>query len=208
MKGLKRTIEFQGVVGVPKEYGKLQIENDFCVHCLRGKQVKCKHVKVNRHVREIGVLVHMDTQEMPTQSWNGKKHTLTMVEHISGVDSPAFIAKKSDVSVNAVNMLRWLRTQTGNKCKELQVDGAGEFIGPNTELRKYCARKGIIYRISIRYTPQSNGVAEAMNKKRQYCSLTIREENQVSEEVAQLVGEQLDIDYGPAPGEEENSDQE
>jgi hypothetical protein len=71
----------------------------------------------------------MNTQQMLIISWNGKKHTLAMVEHVSGVDSPAFLVKKSDVSTHAITQLRWLKTQTGNKCKELQVDGAGEFIG-------------------------------------------------------------------------------
>jgi hypothetical protein len=45
-KGLRRMIMYQGVIGLPKDYGKLQIDNDFCVQCLRGKQRKRKHVSI------------------------------------------------------------------------------------------------------------------------------------------------------------------
>jgi hypothetical protein len=172
--GLRRTIMYQGVIGLPKDYGKLRIENDFCVDCLRGKQKKSKHVRINRRKRKVGVLVHMDTQQQPIHSWDGKLHTLTFVEHESKVDIPSHLKLKSDVSDQAVRKLKWLKTVTGNKCKELQVDGAGEFIGANTVLRAYCEDKGITYRISVRMTPQSNGVAEAYNLVRTSCSITMR----------------------------------
>jgi hypothetical protein len=89
---------------------------------------------------------------------------------------PSFLKKKSDVSEYVV---RYLKCCTGNKCKELQVDGAGEFIGENTVLRQYCINKGIAYRISVRATPQSNGVAEAYNKVRTYTSTTMRKAGEV-----------------------------
>jgi hypothetical protein len=63
-----------------------------------GKQKKCKHVLIHRRTRKVGELVHMDTQQQPTPSWNGKLHTLTFVEHVSKVDKPSFLKLKSDVS--------------------------------------------------------------------------------------------------------------
>jgi hypothetical protein len=73
------------------------------------------HVPRTHRTRKVGELVHMDTQQQPVLSHDGKIHTLTFVENESRVDLPSFLKKKSDVSVWAVKWLKWLKRQTGNK---------------------------------------------------------------------------------------------
>ncbi len=84
-----------------------------------------------------------------------------MVEHVSGMAVLSQLAAKSEASDLMIPILRWSGTQTGNRFMELQVNGAGEYIGKHTDIFKFCESEGIQYRITVRHTPQSNGVAEA-----------------------------------------------
>lgn len=48
------------------------------------------------------------------------------------------------------------------KLSRLRCDNGREYL--STEMKNYCAGKGIQYEFTIRYTPQQNGVAERMNR--------------------------------------------
>jgi hypothetical protein len=181
LKGLARTIRYQGVIGLPKDYNKVLMDNHFCVYCLMGKQHKCSHSKLesNKKARKIGELFHSDHQIKPIISWNGMKYGVVMVEHVSGFVKLLPIQKKSQLSAVIIKALKWFATQIGRKAKEFQCDGGGEYIGPNTELHQYLDEEGMQYRISVARTPQSNGKAEVYGKIVCETGVTIRKAGKV-----------------------------
>jgi hypothetical protein len=64
-KGLRRTIRYKGVIGIPTDYGKLLLDHNFCIHCLQGKQSKCSHRTIARRERKPGELFHTDMEYKP-----------------------------------------------------------------------------------------------------------------------------------------------
>ena len=151
------------------------MDNHFCVHCLSGKQHKCVHTKLHeKRERKIGDLFHTDHQKKPVISWNKKEYGVILVENESGFCKLLPIQHKFNVSEVLIKALKWFACQIGRHAKELQCDGGGEFIGPNTEIHKYMEKKGMQYRISVARTPQSNGMAEVYGKLVCETGLTIR----------------------------------
>jgi hypothetical protein len=102
-----------------------------------------------------------------------------LVEHELRFCKMLVMHLKSEAGDLIIKALKWFERQTGQKCKELQCDGAGEFIGPNTSLYSFVIGRGMQYRISPPHTPQSNGVAEIYRKIHNETGLTIRKAGQV-----------------------------
>ena len=57
--------------------------------------------------------------------------------------------------------------------KIIQCDGASEFIGKNTDLGRYCAKKGIEIRKFSPSYPEENSVAEKTNETCWNCAQAI-----------------------------------
>ncbi|KAH9703677.1 hypothetical protein KPL70_011177 [Citrus sinensis] len=55
-----------------------------------------------------------------------------------------------------------VENQTGKKLKKLRTDNGLEFC--NQRFEKYCAEEGVVRHITVRLTPQQNGLAERMNR--------------------------------------------
>ena len=62
--------------------------------------------------------------------------------------------------------------KTGKKLKCVRSDNGGEYIGP---FDQYCRTQGIRHQMTVKKTPQQNGVAERMNRtmvERMRCMLS------------------------------------
>ena len=62
--------------------------------------------------------------------------------------------------------------ETGKKLKCVRSDNGGEYIGP---FDQYCRTQGIRHQMTVKKTPQQNGVAERMNRtmvERMRCMLS------------------------------------
>ena len=60
--------------------------------------------------------------------------------------------------------LKWkkmVETQTGRRVKRLRTNNGGEF--KNDPFQKVYEEIGIVRHLTVRHTPQQNGVAERMN---------------------------------------------
>jgi hypothetical protein len=140
--GLRRTIRFQGVQGLPKTYKELMNRKFICESCLKAKMTKCIHPPVFWRQWKIGQLMHADLHMKPIRSWNGKRYSLMCVEHVLKYCMVYFLAHKSDAFEFILIFITWLQRRTGNKLLAVQADGGGEFTG---ELYIWCGRKGITF---------------------------------------------------------------
>jgi hypothetical protein len=104
--GLRRTIKYQGVIGIPWDYGKLLLDHNFCVHCLQGKQCKCNHSAIKCRHREPGELFHTDMEYKPTMSWNKKQYSVVLVEHESQFCKMLFMHLKSKATDLIISALK------------------------------------------------------------------------------------------------------
>lgn len=67
-----------------------------------------------------------------------------------------------------------IETQTGKKIKRLRSDNGGEYT--SNPFHEVCQNEGIVRHLTVRGTPQQNGVAECMNRtlvdKVRWCMLS------------------------------------
>src|SRR5688572_12242740 len=72
-----------------------------------------------------------------------------------------FLKKKSDVFVTFKQWKALVEKQTGKKIKRLRTSNGLEFF--DGDFNKFCKDEGIVRHLTVRGTPQQNGVAERMN---------------------------------------------
>ena len=108
-------------------------------------------------------LVHSDLAEANVQSLGGGKYALTFKDDATSHGTVFILANK-----NAATVLKafkeyqaWAERQSGHKIKEIRVDRGTEYMG---EMLEYIKSQGIEYNPTAGYSPQSNGVAERMNR--------------------------------------------
>src|SRR5277367_4689741 len=56
----------------------------------------------------------------------------------------------------------WAENQTGKRIKTLRTDSGGEYV--NGEFTEFMVGNGIAHKKTTRHTPESNGLAERMNR--------------------------------------------
>ncbi|KAI1006263.1 hypothetical protein K3495_g1957 [Podosphaera aphanis] len=73
-----------------------------------------------------------------------------------------FLKHKSDATPTIITLITELETQYRCKTKAFRSDNRGEYV--NNDLRKFFAQKGIVHDLTPPYSPESNGVAERLNR--------------------------------------------
>jgi hypothetical protein len=179
--GLRRTIRFQGCLGLPATYKELCNTHVVCAACLAAKMSRCVHPPVFRREWRLGQLMHVDNHYKPILSWSGKRYTIMIVEHVSRYNLPLHIRKKSEASRVLIYAIMWFQRRTGTKMLAMQCDSAPEFIGENTEIYQYCMSKGISIQATSRSNPAENGVAEAYNKVTHYTAEAMKFRSKVAD---------------------------
>ncbi|KAG8489027.1 hypothetical protein CXB51_017119 [Gossypium anomalum] len=108
---------------------------NFCEHCVFGKQ---KRVRFTRGI-------------------HNTKGTLEYIH--SDLWGPS---RKSDVFSAFKSWKIMIEKQTGKQIKYLRTDNGLEFC--SDEFNRLCKSEGIMRYLTVRHTPQQNGVAERMNR--------------------------------------------
>lgn len=70
--------------------------------------------------------------------------------------------EKIDAFLKFLEFKKMVENQSGRNIKILRTDHGGEFIG--SSFMEYCKGKWIHRQLTIRYSPQQNGVAERKNR--------------------------------------------
>jgi hypothetical protein len=69
---------------------------------------------------------------------------------------------KSEARECFINFEKEVKLQHGKDVKWVRLDNGGEY--GSSELNDYVESKGIIFQPAVAYSPESNGVAERMNR--------------------------------------------
>ena len=69
---------------------------------------------------------------------------------------------KSEVFKKISEWRALVEKSSGMKVKVLQTDNGGEYM--SKEFQKYLTKHGIQHEVTVRKTPQQNGIAERMNR--------------------------------------------
>ena len=97
-------------------------------------------------------LVHTDVcGPLPVTSTGGNNYFLTLLDDRSKLSVVQPLARKSDVALALKDTITMLENQIGRTTKRIRCDNGTEFI--NSELKAFCADKGIKLETTVRYTP-------------------------------------------------------
>ena len=134
-----------------------------CKPCIFGKHHRSPFPSRNRRREKPLELVHSDLSESNVISLGGGKHVLTFTDDATNHGMIYILPNKSATTIlNAFKEYQaWAERQSGCKIKELRTDRGLEYMG---EMIEYIKSQGIEHNPTAGYSPQSNGVAECMNR--------------------------------------------
>jgi transposase InsO family protein len=134
-----------------------------CASCVLGKHARTPFPARTEHRENSLELVHSDLAEANVTSLGGGKYVLTFTDDATNHGTVFILANKNALTVlNAFEEYQaWAERQSGCKIKEIHTDRGKEYMG---EMIKYLKSQGIEYNPTAGYSPQSNGVAERMNR--------------------------------------------
>ena len=137
---------------------------DFCEHCLFGKQKKTSFVTPAKHTTK-GTLdyIHSDLWgPSREQSLGGARYMITFIDDFSRKVWAFFLKHKNEAFITFKQWKILVEKQTGKQIKRLRTDNGLEFC--SGEFNNFCKDQGIVRHLTVRDTPQQNGVAERMNR--------------------------------------------
>lgn len=139
-------------------------KGEACEVCLLGKQSRKPFKKTGgKRAAEVLGLVHTDLcGPMPSESWNGARYVFTLIDDYSRKIFAYFIKSKSEVLEVFKEYQTLVEKQTGKLIKKIRSDNGTEYV--NTAFEEYLKSKGIEHQLTVRYTPEQNGVAERTNR--------------------------------------------
>ena len=158
-KGLQLLKQKNMVVGLPE----IKTDNAVCEGCIYGKMHRLLFPKTAWRSQAPLELVHSDIcGPTRTPSLGNKRYFLLFVDDYTRMIWIYFLDKKSEAFTKFLHFKALVENQSGCKLKTLRTDRGGEFI--YKPFLNYCKEQGINRQLTIRHTPQQNGVAERKNR--------------------------------------------
>lgn len=137
---------------------------DLCRTCIEGKQTQQPHNRTRNRAKRPLQLIHSDLfgPVSPT-SHDDKRYVLTFVDDCTHFTAAYLLKYKSEV-LRYFKVYEAMATAHFNsKISRFRFDNGREYLS-NEIKRVFFEEKGIQLELTIRYTPQQNGVAECMNQ--------------------------------------------
>ena len=160
----EQTIQTAFSNGLVEGVSSSKVHLDFCEPCVIGKMPRkpfTKHVGI-KSTRPLE-LIHTDVcGPMKTKSIGNSLYFVTFIDDFSRYVFLYFIKEKNEVFEKFKEFEALATNQAGHPIGTLRSDGGGEYVGRAFE--QYLASKGIQHQLTIRYTPEQNGVAERYNR--------------------------------------------
>ena len=146
--------------------GKVKVEAlGGCDFCKLGKLTQKPHLAtvVNNKGVELLDLVVVDlARPNRPQTLGGKVYDMVIVDTFSRRSFVKMLTKKSDAANVLMRWIPQVETMTGKKLKRLRSDNGGECLsGKFTDCRNL---RGTVQQTTLSYSPQSNRIAERMNR--------------------------------------------
>ncbi|KAL5757330.1 hypothetical protein ACOSP7_019941 [Xanthoceras sorbifolium] len=136
---------------------------DFCEHCIFGKQKRVSFSTAIHRTKGTLDYIHSDLwgpARVPSKG--GARYMLTFIDDYSRKVWVYFLKQKNDVFTTFKQWKALVEKQTGRKIKRLRTDNGLEFC--QGDFIEFCKNEGIVRHLTVRGTPQQNGVAERMNR--------------------------------------------
>jgi hypothetical protein len=144
--------------------GDLEHVDAACEGCAIGKLTRSPYPLPNNRRYEKLELVHSDLcGPLQEVSVGGNKWFVTFIDDATRFCRVYAIPDKRAATVlNAFKIYKaWAENESGNKIKSLRTDGGLEYTGM---FDTFLAQQGIAHQITPPYSPESNGLAERMNR--------------------------------------------
>lgn len=136
-----------------------------CEVCIQGKMTRLPFPKRDdKRSTEILNIIHSDVfGPVQNESNGGAKYFVTFIDDYSRYCQVYFLAHKNEVFEKFKEFKNEVEKSTGKKIKYLQSDNeVSEYC--NRKFDNYLKENGIQRRLSVKYTPEQNGVAERKNR--------------------------------------------
>ena len=151
-----------GVDTSPSDFHAAGRDN-VCGDCLAGRQQREPRVSDSPRSTERLERLYVDLAgPFPEVSIDGERFYLIIVDEATSYTWVEAIASKD----RAADMLHYIvkteTARTGQRVRYIRSDGGGEFI--SNELIDKWTKLGIEHETTVRYSPESNGVAERANR--------------------------------------------
>lgn len=145
------------------EYGMAVADEDpkdTCVTCVEATQTKST-MTGKLATDEQDITVHSDIcGPFGTRTRGGKRYFATFIVSKSRYCDVALLKTRDEVREHLYEFIAWVERNTGRTVKRIHTDGAKEYKAMEKPLKT----RGIRSTYSSAYTPQSNGLAERMNR--------------------------------------------
>ena len=158
-KGMRLLKEKNMVKGLPN----IDKIDKVCEGCIYGKMHRLPFPKNAWRAKAPLELVHSDILgPTRTPSLGGKRYFLLFVDDYTRMMWIYILEKKSEAFSVFLKFQALVERQSGSPIKTLRTDRGGEYI--YTPFMEYYKEKGIKRQLTVRKTPQQNGVAERKNR--------------------------------------------
>ncbi|KAG8498778.1 hypothetical protein CXB51_005209 [Gossypium anomalum] len=175
MKGQRKIAKVYDSLGYMSENGMVELSKrglldgqgicklNFCEHCVFGKQKRVRFTKGIHNTKGMLEYIHSDLwgpSRVPSRG--GANYMLTFIDDFSRKVWAFFLKQKNDVFFIFKSWKIMIEKQTGKQIKYLCTDNGLEFCFG--EFNRLCKSEGIVRHLTVRHTPQQNGIAERMNR--------------------------------------------
>jgi hypothetical protein len=134
-----------------------------CPVCVEGKQTKLPHVQLRTRAQRPLQLVHSDLMgPIQNEAYNEKQYILTFIDDYTHFVVVYLLETKSEVFKYFKQYEAMVNSHFERRISRLRCDNGREYL--SNDMTKYLKSRGIQHELTIRYTPQQNGVAERMNR--------------------------------------------
>lgn len=135
-----------------------------CEPCVMGKLTETPHALIKEsYARQPLELIHIDLcGPMPVGSLCGNRYIFVIVDDGSRYTSVYTLKSKDEAFKYFIEFMNRCEKQLGKVIKYVRSDNGREFVNRNFE--NLFREKGIVHQRTVAYNPQSNGIAERMNR--------------------------------------------
>ena len=138
---------------------------EFCDTCVKAKATRQTFPQESKNrAKTYGEVIHTDLWgPAQTTSLGGHSYYISFTDDFSRETKLTFLKQKSEALASYKQYEAWLgRQRAGAKVKTVRSDRGGEYL--SSEFDKYLQDNGIERQLTVHDSPQSNGVAERLNR--------------------------------------------
>jgi hypothetical protein len=134
-----------------------------CSSCVKSKMTRKSRPLTSEKERNKLDLVHSDLSgPFPVPSYGNSLYYITLIDDATRVAWVRFMKQKSETTKIIKDFVTEMEHQHHKAPKAFRTDNGGEYV--TKDLKGFFESKGIIYEFTPPYSPESNGIAERLNR--------------------------------------------